>query len=144
MIFIAGIGIVAYHVEKEGSTQFGIPTWNYDLAASGILARGYVDAVTMHDYGLNAGVLNSEHPATDWSSIVASFAAASTIHTVELFQPGQVFENHTLWVTEFGILQKHFGNLAYLESIRLGGLRALHEMGRVLEAVQHPAVIEAL
>ena len=145
------IGIVGFQAPILNDFNVGIEFWNEQLAESGIL--DIVDAVTLHDYSLTKDVVvNSGN--LDWFdrvlteeeqvSAMAAFGAMSAEKTQEFFQPGGLLEYKTAWITEYGILQKHYGTTPLLETMRTTGIRGLFVIGRILSAMKYPEVFETL
>merc|ERR1711998_331961 len=145
------IGVVGYQeIFLEPRPKSGIHHWNEQLNASGILPS--IDAITLHDYNLNPNVARKkgndkifgrELNEGERASAQAAWGAASAEATQRHFVNG-VFAGKTAWVTEYGVLQKHYLTTPFLASTRLSGVAGLFMLGRILAGVRYSNVFESL
>jgi len=144
------IGIVGFQGPFLGGEKSGIHYWNEQLNESGILEK--IDAITLHDYRLNTDVAKKsgneeifgrELTEDEQASAQAAWGAASTEASHQHFVDG-VFAGKTAWVTEYGVLQKHYAKSEFLASTRLSGVAGLFMLGRILAAVRFSDVFESL
>lgn len=133
----AGAKIAAQGDTRELLEPVATLSWNAGVNATGLYEE--VDAITLHDYdvkpAMKAGVGYQAAALAAWGQ--------AQIRRIAGLAP-KLWPGKPIWMTEYGIDSHVTAAYPLVARLNHGGIKAMHVLGRVLEAVASGGAFEVL